>query len=95
MLSIADIQDPWRILIANDEPMQLYILQILFGKYNCAITSAINGYEAFEHVQKSLTTYQGSKDRNDLFDLVILDLNMPISNGFEACKNIGKIFNKT
>lgn len=23
-----------------------------------------------------------------LFDLIVLDLNMPISNGYEACKNI-------
>jgi CheY-like chemotaxis protein len=75
--------------------MQLCILQILFGKYNFEISTAINGYEAFELVSKSLTSYQSSKDRKDLFDLVILDLNMPISNGFEACKNIHKIFDKT
>ena len=26
--------------------------------------------------------------KNYLFDLIVLDLNMPISNGYEACQNI-------
>jgi CheY-like chemotaxis protein len=25
---------------------------------------------------------------NELFDVIVLDLQMPISDGFEACKNI-------
>jgi CheY-like chemotaxis protein len=28
-----------------------------------------------------------------MFDLVILDLNMPISDGYEACKKIHSIYN--
>jgi CheY-like chemotaxis protein len=27
------------------------------------------------------------------FDIILLDLDMPISDGYEACKNILKIFN--
>lgn len=27
-----------------------------------------------------------------LFDLIVLDLNMPISNGYEACKNIVNLY---
>ena len=29
-----------------------------------------------------------------MFDLVILDLNMPIADGYEACRNIKSIFNR-
>ena len=49
------------------------------------VATAINGYEAFEIL---------SKQREDTrFDLVVLDLNMPISDGYETCKNILKHFN--
>ena len=27
-----------------------------------------------------------------MFDLVILDLNMPISDGFDACKKISQLY---
>ena len=27
-----------------------------------------------------------------LFDLIVLDLNMPISDGYEACKNIVNLY---
>ena len=29
-----------------------------------------------------------------LFDLVVLDLNMPISNGYETCKKIIDLYSK-
>ena len=48
------------------------------------VTTAINGHQAFEILSK--------QTEDDLFDIVILDLNMPISDGFETCKNIIKFF---
>ena len=44
-------------------------------------TTAINGHEAFEILC------------NQDFDLVVLDLQMPISDGYETCKNIKKRYN--
>lgn len=29
-----------------------------------------------------------------MFDLVILDLNMPISDGYEACKKINQMYDE-
>jgi len=42
------------------------------------VVEAINGLEALE-----LVTQQQKK-----FDFIILDLNMPIMDGFDACKQI-------
>ena len=45
------------------------------------VTTAINGHQAFEILNKSLD-----------FDLVVLDLHMPISDGYETCANIVKLY---
>ena len=56
----------------------------MFEKVNMDVTTAINGHQAFEILSK--------QTEDNLFDIVILDLNMPISDGFETCKNIVKFF---
>ena len=30
----------------------------------------------------------------EIFDVIILDLNMPISDGYEACKKINQIYDE-
>ena len=42
------------------------------------VTEAINGLEALEHVTVS----------KKKFDFIVLDLGMPIMDGFDACKQI-------
>jgi CheY-like chemotaxis protein len=58
------------------------------------VTTAINGHEAYEIIDQSLKDKDRLEDSNCLFDIVFLDLNMPISNGYEACTKILKLFNK-
>ena len=48
----------------------------------------VNGYDAFLNVQESLN------NPSLLFDLVILDLNMPICGGQEACSKIKGLYNE-
>jgi DNA-binding response OmpR family regulator len=55
--------------------MQLHCLEAVFKKNNFEVTTAINGHEAFEHFKRP----------NQIYDLIVLDLNMPISDGFETC----------
>jgi CheY-like chemotaxis protein len=82
------------VLIANDESMQLFILMTMFKNFNdLEVITVVNGHEAFELIQESLREFANSDlDLTLLFDMVLLDLNMPISNGFEACKNICRIY---
>ena len=71
-----------KCLIANDEPLSLAILEAIFEKLNFEVVCARNGQQAYEKVLETI----GNFDK--MFDLVVLDLNMPIADGYEACKNI-------
>ena len=50
------------------------------------MTSARNGFEAFDLVQQKFKIEKKS------FNLIILDLQMPIADGFEAIKNIKQLY---
>jgi CheY-like chemotaxis protein len=85
----------YKVLLANDEQMQLYILNMLFYKNDFEVTTAINGHEAYEYVVNSLKQYKNSNFcEAHLFDVIVLDLNMPISDGYESCKNIQNLYLK-
>jgi len=72
------VQNQFRVLIVNDEEMQLTVLKMLFTRQKFNVSTAKNGFEAFEMVKDS------SDSINRMFDLIIMDLNMPISDGFES-----------
>ena len=69
-------------MIANDEPLCLTILEAIFEKLGFDVISSRNGQQAYEKVLENLGVF------DEMFDLVVLDLNMPIADGYEACKNI-------
>jgi CheY-like chemotaxis protein len=52
------------------------------------VSLANNGFEALQFVKETLD------DQDFKFDLVILDLNMPIMNGHEACRQIKQLFSE-
>ena len=67
-----------KILIADDEPNNLQVLkQILSGRYQ--LLFANNGEKAVEAANKHLP------------DLVLLDIMMPVMNGYEACEKLKSI----
>ena len=76
--------------------MQLYMLQVIFQMNNFDVIIAQNGHEAYELVVESFREGnpdpQASKEHS-LFDLILLDLNMPISDGYETCKNVVNLYN--
>jgi DNA-binding NtrC family response regulator len=70
------------ILIAEDDPLQRRILStMLTKKLGYTVMIASNGKEAFERVQSS--------NVGDIH-AVLLDINMPVMDGFEALKAIRK-----
>ncbi|MEN8119948.1 MAG: ATP-binding protein [Bacteroidota bacterium] len=77
---IATKQDKYTFLIVEDEEVNYLYLETLLEneiEINCTIQHAKNGKEAVEMC----------KDNNDI-DFVLMDLKMPVLNGFEATKLI-------
>ena len=75
-----------RCLIANDDSIQLMVLELLMTQQNFEVVTVENGYEAFLGVKKTLNNPEL------LFDIIILDINMPICDGNNACKQIVALY---
>ncbi|MEN8154885.1 MAG: response regulator [Acidobacteriota bacterium] len=73
-----------RILIIDDSPTLRKVLKFFLIKNNYSVTEASDGEIGLKYIN------------NNIFDLIILDLNMPVLNGFEVLeklkgKNLSKI----
>lgn len=75
--------EPVTILIVEDEPSNILYLTELFSIYNFTVLQAHNGKEAFDMVKS-----------DNKIDLVLMDLKMPVMNGFEATREIRKVNKK-
>ena len=64
-----------RCLVANDDPCQLDYISAILSQYFTEVDQAENGFVAFKLVQDV---------RHSNYDLIILDINMPIMGGVEA-----------
>jgi len=68
-----------KLLIAEDNPVNVLLMKKLLSKWNITPTIAENGERAIEVLQ------YGN------FDLILMDLQMPVMNGFDAAKEIRKL----
>lgn len=70
---------PLRILVAEDNELNLQLMGLMFRQLGFAFEVAKNGQEAVDKV------------REQDFDLVFMDVQMPVMNGMEATEEIRKI----
>jgi signal transduction histidine kinase/CheY-like chemotaxis protein len=68
---------PARILLVEDQPLNQKIMSMMLEKLGCEVALAGNGQEAVEAVE-----------RGGAFDLVLMDLQMPVMGGIEATLRI-------
>ncbi|MEW6495912.1 MAG: response regulator, partial [Cyanobacteriota bacterium] len=75
------LSQQFKILIVDDEPVNLQVLINHLSLQNYSLTQASNGTEALEAIE------QGFKP-----DLILLDVMMPRMTGYETCQRIREKF---
>jgi CheY-like chemotaxis protein len=74
----AGMNKPISILVVDDDPMNLQVAEVILKSAGHAVSVAHNGAEAVERCI----------DRGQRFDLILMDLNMPVMSGLEATKRL-------
>jgi signal transduction histidine kinase/DNA-binding NarL/FixJ family response regulator len=77
--------DILHLLLVDDNPINLKILTTLVKKLSHTFATASNGLEALHLFKASLHPSQR------LFDVVFMDISMPVMNGFESTREIRKV----
>ena len=67
------------VLLAEDNELNMEIAEFMLRNEGVAVTKAWNGQEAVELFRKS---------RTGEFDVIFMDIMMPVMNGYEAAKTI-------
>lgn len=66
----------FKVLIADDNPANVELLEAFLSEIDCEIATAVDGMDAMEKVD----SFQP--------DVILLDVMMPKLNGFEVCRKI-------
>lgn len=64
------------ILVADDNPNNLKVMETMLGKFGCEVRVALDGEAALKSVEAQLP------------DLILLDIQMPKMNGYSTCENL-------
>ena len=72
----------YKILVVDDNELNIEIATLLLENVGFTVVTAQNGKEAYEK-------YRDSEDGE--FDVILMDINMPIMNGYEATKLIREL----
>lgn len=76
-----NLREEFKILIVDDEPINLQVLQNQLSLEHYYIMRANNGIEALKLINSE-----------QKFDLILLDIMMPKMSGYEVCKRIREKF---
>lgn len=68
-----------RILVAEDNPLNLKIITSFLDEFDCSYEIARNGQEVIDKYNENESYY---------YDLILMDIRMPIVDGFKATKYI-------
>src|SRR4029077_10772021 len=76
MLHRSNLPITGSVLVADDQPANRELLEELLPPQGCKVVSVPDGAAALEELTRTQ------------FDLVLLDVMMPLLNGFEVCEKI-------
>jgi signal transduction histidine kinase/CheY-like chemotaxis protein len=81
-----------KTLIVDDDPFNILSLQKMLASLGIDCNTAYHGKEAVQKFTQRRLQTCGKKCRH--YQLILMDCNMPIMNGFDACKEIRKLINE-
>jgi len=82
MIPVDNIKKNLKVLLVEDNHLNQKLMVINLSKLNCYVTIANNGLEGVEHF------------KNHQFDVILMDLMMPLMDGYESSREIRKIENE-
>lgn len=68
-----------RVLLVEDHPVNTMVAQRLLEKYGAAVDTAANGSIGYDKFVQS---------KNNTYNIIFMDIQMPVMNGYEAAKAI-------
>ncbi|MDR1962511.1 MAG: response regulator [Planctomycetaceae bacterium] len=72
-----DQKGMYKILVVDDEPVNIQVLKNILSIRNYSVSQAYNGHEALDLIKSG-----------KIFDLVLLDVMMPKMSGYEVCRHL-------
>ncbi|RYH22496.1 response regulator [archaeon] len=82
---------PFRILLVDDSPSVLKMMSMMLRRQGHVVTIAENGAIALDLLTSRLSsrsTEQSASAVSTIFDIVLMDLQMPVMDGIEAVKRL-------
>jgi DNA-binding response OmpR family regulator len=67
------------VLVADDDPGHLRLLELVLGAYKFEVISVENGHDALTYLQSHTP------------DMMILDVNMPFMSGLDVCSRARRL----
>lgn len=73
-----------KVLVVEDNAVNRHVVNLLLQKIGCEVVGANNGVEAIE-------MFQHSHKQKDPFNIILMDCQMPVMDGYMATNEIRKI----